>query len=203
MNKIDESTLMSYVDGELDPELSAEIEQRIATDLTLQRDIDKIRRIDSSVKAAFQHALYTASDNTVVGIDSRSKKRPIRPGMYTWQRNLLLAASLAGVFFLGAASIKLIQPGSTPNQERTLTSAVAQDPLFQETLEKQPSRHVARWLDDSNFPNHSLRLIQTFRTKNGIYCREFVLSIESTEEKALACRNKSGHWSVKLRYLSI
>lgn len=72
------------------------------------------------------------------------------------------------------------------------------DATVQNVLEQSPSQQTVPWHSDVAGVSGSVTAVRTFRTTEGLYCREFLETVTSlaTERSArrLACRMPGGSW---------
>ena len=60
MNKVDDTLLMSYVDGELDVATSREVEAVLLMQPHLAQQVQRMREDSALLRSAFNHALHDA-----------------------------------------------------------------------------------------------------------------------------------------------
>lgn len=202
MTKIDDTTLVAYVDGELDPQDCAEVEACLARDPALREKVRGLRESTAMVRAAFNHALY-APMSELTAVTARRAQHPANSSWTRWA--MPLAASLAALL-IGAAGgyyassakpegvlqeARLARPGEESRLEQILSHA----------LETQVSGTRVAW---QNGGSGAIVPVRTFRTRSGQYCREFQITRLAqgapVSEGGIACRQSDGVWKVRLLY---
>lgn len=93
MQRVDESQLMAYVDGELDAAGVAEMERAIAADPALERRVQLLRDTTAALHAAFNPTLNEPVPERLLAPLGAQVKKPWRPGAV--RRYMAMAATLA------------------------------------------------------------------------------------------------------------
>mgnify|MGYP000303298159 CR=1 FL=1 len=69
---------------------------------------------------------------------------------------------------------------------------------MQRLLESQPDGATAEWQGSQSGSSGSLRLVETFQTDRGVFCRRYdetlTLGGETESYRRTACRNEDGRW---------
>ena len=203
MMKLDEETLMAYVDGELDPRRAAEVEALLAEDAEARATVRMFRDTTARIRSAFDPILrepVPARLLAAVNAPATGKVSDIRlarRGALTrifpqtaWAR----AAAVALLVGAGAGYLTAQWPSGV--LEPAALVAVA-DPLLNEALETTGSGVAfARRDADTGLAREIMPLL-TFRDANQRYCREFESTLKAPEGQqvsyGVACR-QDGVW---------
>lgn len=200
MNNVDDTTLMSYVDGELDITTSREVEAAIAANPQLAQDVQRMREESALLRVAFNHALHDAPREQPY---IRTLQRPAQPRQ--WRLPLAMAASAlllaCGVLLghgLGSATSGTVATiASTGNGDERAAA-------LQTVLEAHQSGSSLPWLSRQNSMHGQVTAVSTYRNNEGRFCREFEETRDTdgvtTREAGVACRDDDGHWRVRIRY---
>jgi hypothetical protein len=181
MTETDIELLSQYLDGELPSAERKALEQRLAVEEDLHADLERLRAVDASIRAAFRDqdkvpaqiaALLAAPDSGVVPFPRRGRT----------VRQYALAASLV-------AAVGLVLTGdwlATP-------PAGAPDPQLSRLLEASPSRGDG-W--ELMADGRRIRPVLSYATADGSWCREFLLAEEGASYRGVACRH-GGVWETR------
>ncbi|WP_287977271.1 anti-sigma factor [Sphingomonas sp.] len=164
---IDDSLLMAYADGELDPIAAKRVEQAMANDPALERRVADHRALRDRMARAFSpiaeepvpDRLAALLTNTVVALPPR------RPRVSLWWPAGAVAAGLA--LALGLAAPWRQSPGSADHAGGALGEAL--------------DTRLAAMDGDP-------RVLVSFRNQQGAYCRVFAGSARD----GIACRDGEG-----------
>lgn len=203
ITKIDDTTLVAYIDGELDPKDCAEVEDCLARDPALREKMRGLRESTAMVRTAFNHALYAPMPKLTAVVTAHHAQYSANSSWSRWA--MPLAASLAALL-IGAAGgyyasstkpegalqeARLARPGEESRLEQILSNA----------LETQVSGTRVAW---QNGGSGAIVPVRTFRTRSGQYCREFQITRLAqgapVSEGGIACRQNDGVWKVRLLY---
>ena len=208
MAQIDEMTIMAYADGELSEDQAALVEAALETDPTLQRQLDKYRRLNTEIMAAFSdiaaapvpeklletmHATPRDVDTHGTGpVASKSnilsfsafKKRP----EIVWPA---LAAAAMGLFILSNS----LQQGTTVGPHQLLPRNVA--------IVADNTLSTAK----NGITVGGIEIIASYKRVDGSICRTFhykdsapyEAARENTatvlQKEALACQQNANEWT--------
>ncbi len=216
MNKIDDVTLMAYVDGELDPVTCAEVETLLDQDGELRHKVRGLRESTALVRSAFNHVLYeplpgfgAGRERVVIPLSDPTEKsrKPVRIG---WSRVLPLAASLAALV-IGASLGHYLTMRDVDRELRNvgLSLSLADEAVVQEALmrglEKELSGTRIVWNNPATGHRGGIVPIRTFQSETGRFCREFTefrqVAGRVYDQGGIACRSADGVWKVRARYL--
>ena len=203
MTKLDEETLMAYVDGELDPRRAAEVEALLAEDAEARATVQMFRDSAALVRGAFDPILREPVPERLlaaVNAPATGKVRDIRsarrgtPSRFLPQTTWARAAAVA--LLVGAGAGYLTAQWQPAGLDPTARLAVS-DALLNEALETTGSGVAfARRDADTGLAREILPLL-TFRDANQRYCREFESTLKAPEGQqvsyGVACRER-GAW---------
>lgn len=203
MTKLDEETLMAYVDGELDPRRAAEVEALLAEDAEARATVQMFRNSAALLRGPFDQVLREPVPERLLATLDRPPTgkvhdiRLARRGVLTrflpqtaWAR----AAAVALLVGTGAGYLTAQwQPAGLDPTARLAAS----DALLNEALETTGSGVAfARRDADTGLAREILPLL-TFRDANQRYCREFESTLKGSDGQqvsyGVACR-EDGVW---------
>ena len=222
MMNLDESTLIAYVDGELDSQTAREVEAKLSEDLEAQKFVERLRELAALSRVAFNDTLHepvpqhlrdaitatlaqTASTATPAAEGNVVAFSP-RPPAH-WHKALPLAAAFAGLFLgLGGG----FQYSETSTQKAMqlasmsmMQDQVAMDAALNKALEVNLSGNELAWQNPDSNRSALFTPVRTYQDKSGKYCREYRKDVTATGQTettyGLACRTDEGAW--KTRYL--
>jgi hypothetical protein len=193
MMTFSDETVMAYVDGELDDATRAALEVALATDSELVERVARERRLRARLQSEFEPVLRepiperllaaanAASAKARTGNIIRLKRIPARD--WSWPQWSAIAASL----ILGVLIAPLLrhEPGEGPlgiRDGKFLASGALANALSEQLASNQ----------GANAPVH---VGVSFVSRNGDYCRTFMLREKSTIA-GLACR-EGGGWRLQ------
>jgi len=206
MNLIDDTLLVAYVDGELDPHSSADVEAALGRDPQLRERVQRLRESTALLGAAFNHVLYAPANDTA-GNPATVATLPVRrrESVLGSRWPLAAAASVVALIAGGLIGAWTVETGheSGPN----LAYRVDRDPVFNDaidrTLEEERSGTTVRWENTKLGSHGAITPVRTFQTEAGVYCREFMelhtVAGVSVQERGIACRTDAGRWKTRLR----
>jgi hypothetical protein len=189
-----DETVMAYVDGELDEATRAALEVAMTTDTDLADRIARERRLRARLQSEFDPVLREPiPERLLAAAKSRSAKGPtgniiwlkrIPARDWSWPQWSAIAASL----ILGVLIAPLLrhEPSEGPLGIRD-GKVLASGALAHALSEQLASNQVA------NAPVH---VGVSFLSRNGDYCRTFMLRDKSTVA-GLACR-EGGSWRLQV-----
>jgi hypothetical protein len=188
----DDETLMAYADGELDEAARAAVEVAMAADPDIARRVARHRELRGRLRAAFEPVLTeplperllasvrgARRTGSVVPLGSRSAPR------WSWPQWAAIAASLVIGVLSGALWLR---PGAgggpiTARNGQMLASG-------------ELSSALSNQLASTQSPNAPVHIGVSFRTRDGVYCRTFVLA-DARPLAGLACRER-GSWQLQV-----
>ena len=209
MKAIDDSTLMAYLDGELDDAAAGEVETRVASDPELRSKMEGFRRSDDLLRAAFSQCMLEATPPKLASTGLNSKKQLPRKTRRHWgPLPIALAASLAVLLIGGLTGVAVLDTLVEREFERqALIKAKDEQSMVHarmNALESEISGTEVSWTNPDSGNFGKMVPVRTWRTKSGQYCREFQESITidgaTNVERGVACRTDDGLWKVRMRY---
>jgi surface antigen len=210
--KIDDATLVAYVDGELDGPATRQVETLMAQDAALAETVRALRETKSLLCAAFNEPerggvplkLYSAihEEFEKAGAAEKTSGRSARRG---WSTPAAIAASLVAVIVgLGAGYVL-----ADRQIERRLASLEAQhaadlhvmNAAISRGLETELSGIAVTWRNPDSGSHGTMTPIRSFKNKAGQWCREYsataTISDAKEERQAIACRGADGVWHTR------
>jgi hypothetical protein len=193
MMTFSDETVMAYLDGELDDATRAALEVAMATDSDLAERVARERRLRERLHSEFDPVLRepiperllaaanAASAKAHTGNITWLKRIPARD--WSWPQWSAIAASL----ILGILIAPLLRHGRTEGSLGTRDGAVLASGALAHALSEQ--------LASNQIANAPVHVGVSFLSRNGDYCRTFMLREKSTIA-GLACR-KGGDWRVE------
>lgn len=192
---ISDETLAAYIDGELDGAERARIEQAIAEDAQLAQRVAQQRALRDRLRGAYNGVLHEVVPQRLARavklgapagpaqVIDLARVRAERTRRANGQRQLKvrrysIAASLAVGLMAGALIQRLAAPGAVT--ELHDGALLARGALAQALNEQ---------LASSALPGAPVRVLVTFRSRGGNYCRTFALS-GGRALVGLACREQ-------------
>jgi hypothetical protein len=174
-----ETTLMAYADGELDPALAAALEEQMKSDPRLLSELVGFIR----TRRMARHALLATREKIQPSwVDTVLAGRPAPAARRSFYKPFLIAAGIAvAAFFGGTLADGLGSQGPLP----LLESAA-----FSRALDSQPSG----W--EGAVAEQNVRLVGTFQGASGL-CREAEISGKAPRTNAVMCK-KAGGWTAAL-----
>jgi hypothetical protein len=188
----DDETLMAYADGELAPDLRAQVEQAMREDPAVAAAVEGHRALRADVFAAFAGVLdepvparlqpAALAERSPVRVDvlAQAGARPL-PARWSWRQWGGMAASLAAGVLAGVLGWQQVHGDGKDSIGRQGDALVARGELADAL-----SRRLA-----ADAPNDGVRLGLSFAAKDGAYCRSFKLGASA----GLACR-QGGEWRI-------
>lgn len=211
--KIDDATLVAYVDGELDGPTTRQVEALMAQDAAMAETVRGLRETKGLLAAAFaepEHAgvplkLYSAiHEQFEKAAAERGPGRKVG-GRNGWSAPAAIAASLVAVIAgLGAGYVLADQ-----QIERRLARLEAQYAADHQAMEAAISRGLeaelsgieVEWRNPESGSYGTVTPIRTFKNKLGQWCREYsatvTISDAKEERQGIACRSADGVWQTR------
>lgn len=208
MKSVDDTTLVAYVDGELDSESRTEVEARLAADPDLRADVASLRESSAMLGAAFNNAMHGPMPPIAAfeSVKSFGDGNTQSGGRTVWP--MALAASL-GALMVGAIGGHYVSDLSRNREFKTVSQMQIEEEremsqAFSRSLESELSGTPVSWKNPNSGSEGQFIPVRTFQSKTGQYCREFkgtkITAGANFEESGIACRDDNGQWKVRLRY---
>lgn len=203
MTKLDEETLMAYVDGELDPRRAAEVEALLAEDAEARATVRMFRDSAASLRAPFDQVLREPVPERLLATVNRppaGKVRDIRLARRGALSRFLpptaWARAAAVALLVGAGAGYLTARWQPAGLEPTARLA-ASDALLNEALETTGSGVAFARRDAGTGMAREIVPLLTFRDAKQRYCREFESALKGPDSQqvsyGVACR-EDGVW---------
>lgn len=179
----DDEIVMAYVDGELEPQTRAELEAAMAGDPRLAQRVE----VQRALRARLQRACAPLLDEPVPErllsaarggrapatlLPLRRARQPVRS--WSWPQWSAIAASLVVGSLLGPLLLRSLAGPVTTRDGRLLAAGALAQALSQQLASTQP-------------PDAAVRIGVSFRSRDGSYCRSFLLRAPSPLA-GVACR---------------
>lgn len=203
MTKLDEETLMAYVDGQLDRQRAAEVEALLAEDAEARATVHMFQDSAAKVRQAFDDILrepvparLLAAVNAPAAGKVSDVRLARRRSRWRFFPQTAWAQAAAVALLIGAGAGYLTAQWPPHNVEQSARFA-AVDPLLNEVLETTASgaAHIRR--EPATGVSREILPLLTFRDTNGQFCREFESSLAVRDGQqvhyGVACRTQ-GVW---------
>lgn len=185
MSNQDFELLSTYLDGELDAAAARALEQRLQHEPVLARKLQQLRELQASLQLAFGDS----ADGTRVPVRIREllQPQPVRILPLPHRNNRWSTGARSSVA-IAASLILALGLVLTPQwqQQRNPTA----DPVLSAALESRASR-AAGW--DTLTDGRKLRALLSFPSRDGNWCREYLLASGARTLRGVACRD-GGSW---------
>jgi len=216
MITLDESTLIAYVDGELDAETVRLIENKLSTDATAKKYVEHLREIAALSRIAFNATLHevvpqalkdTILKNAAIEEASGNVVAFAPRANNEWRIALPMAAAVA-CLFLGLGGGYQYSKTTTENALKLAAFTQQQDQsamdlALNQALEVNISGDTQSWSNPDSNRSAAFTPVRTYQDKSGTFCREYRKDIHTDDQAettfGLACRDDQGQW--KTRYL--
>ncbi|HEY8052580.1 MAG TPA: hypothetical protein VIE42_07220 [Steroidobacteraceae bacterium] len=193
MMTFSDETVMAYVDGELDDAARAALEVAMATDADLTERVARERRLRARLHSEFDPVLREPIPERLLAAANATSAKA-RTGNITWVKRIPARdwswpqwSAIAASLILGVLIAPLLRhgPGQGPLGIRD-GKVLASGALAHALTEQLASNQVA---------NAPVQIGVSFLTRNGDYCRTFMLRDKSAVA-GLACR-EGGSWRLQ------
>lgn len=189
MTEQDYELLSQYLDGELAAPEAQELRKRLIAEPVLRASLDRLQKVNNRVKDAFD---VPGADTVPPRVVTMLKNARTRGGRLSQQQRagwgLAVAASLV------AASGLLLMPDWHQQTGNSLAVSAGDDALLTYEFEYSPSR-ADGW--DTLSDGRQVRPLLSFANKQGSWCREYLMSVEGTTWRGVACRTE-GRWTTEV-----
>ena len=201
MKQIDDTTLMAYLDGEIDDAHAAEIDRAIGEDSGLRDSIVAMRSIDAQIKAALAPALHGPMPRLRV---TPLAAAPSRPKRFAASWMTAAAASLALLALGTSLGIGVAEYADYRTNKMLAARAAAEQTqaqlAFAQAFEKSISGQTVSWRNPDSGASGGVTPVRTFKNAENQFCREFrqwqTGGITRENKVGIACR-ENGAWRVR------
>lgn len=180
--------IAAYHDGELGVDATLEARRLIETDPEAVRYLEKLEQLDKSLRQVFDPILNEEIPLTIQSVIRRQRRH------HAWIP-VALAASLALVAVLVVREVAVDR--ALNEQLAQMQLQIAQ--LRNQTLENVPSGRKASWFAPAGKTRVDVMPVQTYRTSENRFCREYEERIEDAQgveiRRGIACRSGKAVWS--------
>ena len=196
-DRIEPATLVAYLDGELPPSRRAAVETALADDAGLRAQLDRLRRVDGALAAAFDPVLEAPLP--ALALTGRPPARMPRRGFARHATARLAWAAGIGGLVVGFAAGQL---GPSLVESEAPVAVAAIEAQLPEILETELSGTTVAFNDPIQGVEGTVRPISTFVNADGSYCRAY--EARATDEqgsltsRGVACRDDTGHWITRV-----
>ncbi len=195
---IEPATLVAYLDGELRPSVAARVEAALASDGELRAQLERLRRVDGALSAAYDPILECPLP--ALALTGRPAPLPNRLSLARRMTGRLAWAAGLGGLIVGFTAGQ-IGPSLLTKDEPV--AVVAIDSKLPDVLESEPSGSTVAFNDLVQGVSGTVRPLSTFITADGKYCRAFVAHAMGDKghltSRGVACREPSGGWTTRVQ----
>jgi hypothetical protein len=186
--------LMAYADGELDEDVALAVEEAMATEPALIKEVVAFTRSRRFARAVMSNGHEAASDSLALALPASSNERDAVPPKWRWRLfpswerlGLERPGLVAAVLAIAACGLGYFLGGwSETGPARTAFSHL-DDPEVTAVLQMAASG------ESRSISGGTLDLIATYRLASGTLCRDYVLALGRARAEAVACR-LDGKW---------
>jgi len=189
-----EEILMAYADNELDSQTRSAVEAAMATDPDVARRVARHKALRARLRTAFDQIVDEPPPQRLIdaarGVPAVRREGnviPLRrkaPPRRAWPQWMSLAASLVVGVLIGQA---LLRTSGAPGPITTRDGKLLANGVLAQALSEQ--------LVSTQKEDLPVRIGVSFKSKDGDYCRTFLLH-ESTTLAGVACRDNDA-WQVQ------
>ena len=200
--KFDDITLSSYVDGELDPGLMAEVEAFVESDADARRYVVNAVKTTARLRESLNKVLYEEVPEYLIDTIMSPQKEKGRWSTVFHPAFRMAAAIILVLAGFGAGWL-LPTGGERPSFTMPAPFPASYNQVVQEAMEYNLSGKSRQWNSSENQAVTIVTPIKTYRDQNGQYFREFHMEVTTATEKrqvnGLAYRHK-GEWKTRAVY---
>lgn len=193
MIRLDDETLLAYVDGELDSQRALQVRKLLENDQEARERVRIFRQSAMVLHGVFDAPLHEPVPDRLLSAasgqqpaDLKARRQHRNDGI---ARRTVWAVAAMVLLLVGFAGGRFF---FISNQ-----SAVSADPVLEQALEALASGETLYWPDPADAAQEITPLM-TFKKQNGHFCREFERRItehdQVYESVGIACRNDFGSW---------
>lgn len=202
-SQFDETSLSSFIDGELDIQTMREVEALLASEDDARQYVLDSVRTSAFLRAEANRTLHEeVPDRLVHTLDPRPMGNLFRDrGFYP----LLRIAAVVLFVVLGFGGGTLFKSGTAPLLPLWAPFPAEYSQVINETLEKNLSGTSREWHEPRASSSVRVTPLKTYRDKSGRYYRQYRLEIRSGGERreinALAYRITGGEWKTETLFI--
>jgi len=201
-HKLDDTTLSSYVDGELDAEAMRKVEAYLESDAEARNYVLNAIRITAHLRGDMNNVLHEEVPEQLIDTIFSQPKKKGRQSILL-QPLLRMAASVVLILLGFGAGWLIPTPGDEPAFTLPTPFPAGYNRIVQEAMEYNLSGAPRQWQSPENQAVVIVTPVKTYRDKNGQYFREFRMEVstatQSRQVNGLAYRQQ-GEWKTKAVY---
>jgi hypothetical protein len=190
MTEQDYELLSQYLDDELAAPDAQKLRKRLIAEPVLRANLERLQQVNSRVKDAFD---VPGADTVPARVVTMVENARTRGGRLSQAQRagwgLAVAASLV------AASGLLLVPDWRQQTGDPLAVSADDDALLTYEFEYSPSR-ADGW--DTLSDGRQVRPLLSFASNQGSWCREYLMSVEGSTWRGVACRSTQGRWTTEV-----
>ena len=185
--------LEAYLYGELEPERKKDLEERIQTDLSLEKELAALKISRAAVELAGWKSVIAQSQKEFLSEREQAKIKPIqsgRSGAGVWlsriaaSATLILVGALAVLFFsTNPESITDKQVGYVLPVMRSSAAHLASLELAYQNEDYMQVLELAKGISDYDSKTWLLIGLANLETNNGVAAEEYLIRIETENQK--------------------
>lgn len=204
MKPIDDETLSRWFDGELGPDKTAEIAERLTDDTALAERVERLERGDALLRDWFDERLEPPAPELENLVRKGIRKRQKTPQVYLWVPAVAAAGVIlvAGLVGFDKMIEQRVNSALDQMQAQRASDVATLASAMQDVLETRPSGEAVLVQNASTGFQATLVPKRTWKSASGHWCREFVEIFPGVQVAeapvSTACRMKDGTW-VRLR----
>jgi hypothetical protein len=191
--ELNDELLCAYMDGELDPEMRARVEQALVDDAGARVRLERMRVADERLKSEIPLQAVQPNDplsaRILGGKPVPPVSRPTRWGVAISALAAGISGIVVGFVLARAQETKVVPIVASVTSPSTSLSGASSNQLLLATLENGESGKAAVEGD------RAVQIILTFEADDGRYCRTFGARDASASAEGVACRT-AGQWQV-------
>ncbi|NQX87635.1 MAG: hypothetical protein HRT77_03125 [Halioglobus sp.] len=182
----DYEQLSQYLDGELDDAQVRELSARLLSEQDLRAVYERMKGLQNRLQEAVSGA-------DTVPLQLRQSVERAATRQHRGRQRTGWGVAVAASVLLAAGVLMTVDRVEQPDDGMRL---VVRDRLLTPALERQPSRGNG-W--ETLTDGSQLRVVLSFPSVDGSWCREYLLAQENVEWRGVACREEAGRWVTAVR----
>lgn len=206
--RVDDETLVAYVDGQLGAHEIEAVEAALASDPEARETVRALREGTALLQAAFNDPMNESVPprilETINQAADQASAQGRAPTVRVW--HMALAASFAALVIGLGVSLYLTDQ-RVERQLAALEARLEADQRYREAalskvLEKHVSGETVVWENPDSGSSGEITPVRTFKSSKGQWCREYAanawLGEKQEFQRAIACREAGGLWKTRL-----